>query len=135
MKYLIKVHYTTGDSYDNYETSDVLELTWNNIEVAKANLKRIQEHYMCYRVDNDYSGKNGTYFHYMMNPDQKLMYDLRTQQDWYVESPNGQAYHHSIILKADNGNDWRISPFWVGYFETLREVEIIIDQNDMKISF
>jgi hypothetical protein len=134
MKYLIKIQYTTGNSYKSYETSDVLELSWSDLTVAKANLKRIQEHYICYRVDKDYKGRDGSYFKYL-TPDQKLMYDLRKQQDWCVGNTNKFEYHDAIKLYTDNGNVWQISTFWIGYFETLNEIEIIVDPKEMKISF
>lgn len=45
MAYKIKIDYQTGDSFDTYDTSTLLDGEWNNLEVAKENLKRIQLHY------------------------------------------------------------------------------------------
>lgn len=138
LKHQIKIHYTTGNSFGSEDTSGILELDWNNLDVAKENLKRIKEHYMCYKVDNDYSGKKGYYFS-SLTPEEKLIYDTRKDQRWYHEtkffSNSNDSYHYSIVLVTDDGNDFQISPFWIGYFERLNWAEIISDDNDMKISF
>jgi len=44
-KYKIKISYSTGDSLHNYDTEDTLEISWNDLNVAKQNLKFIKEHY------------------------------------------------------------------------------------------
>lgn len=139
MKHQIKIFYTTGDSFHSEDTSNILELDWDNLDVAKENLKRIKEHYICYKVDTDYGGKNG-WFYKSLSPEEKLMYDKRTEQSWYCTyngygSNSKDGYHYSVKLKTDNGNDFQISSFWIGYFEHLNSAEIISKDNDMKISF
>jgi hypothetical protein len=134
MKHKIKIWYTTGDSFGSQDRDEILEMEWDNLDVAKANLKRIKEHYICYKVDNDFSGKKG-YYYKSLSPEDKLIYDTKKTRDWYSTPENWDNYHYSICLKADNGNDWIISPFWVGYFETLNSAHIISDDNDMNISF
>ena len=130
MAYKIKISYTTGNSLDSEKATDLLELTWENLDVAKANLKRIRQHYLFYMVD-DTGGKNSYWFN-SMTPEEKIMYEQREQLDWYCK---GKNFHYSIILKTDYGNNYQISPFWVGYFEILHSAEIIVDQSDMKIEF
>jgi len=135
MKYQIKVHYTTGDSFNCYETSSIIEISWENLSVAKENLKRIKNHYICYKVDNEYSGKESYYFKEQLTDDEKLMYDTRKNQDWYVNSKNKFEYQNCIKLYTDTGNVFQIYPSWVGHFEILHEAEIIIDPTEMKIKF
>lgn len=135
MAYKIKIFYSTGNSFGSEDVTDELELTWENLDVAKANIKRIQEHYICYNVDSSSGGKKSHEYN-NLSPEHKHMYDMREHQDWYYKGDRSyDNYHYSIILKADNGNDYQISTFWVGYFETLYEVEIIADKSDMKIKF
>lgn len=131
MGYQIKISYTSGNSFNTYNDESILELSWNNLEVAKANLRRISEHYKCYRIDNSYGGIKGWEYE-NLTPEQKLIYQNREKQDWYV---NTGEYSYSIRLKTDEGKDFQISPFWVGYFETLNEIEIIAASSDMKITF
>ena len=44
MKYKIKIYYSTGNSFGTYNTETYLELTFKDLEIAKANLIRIKEH-------------------------------------------------------------------------------------------
>lgn len=43
MKYKIKYFYKTGNSFHTEDKEDVLEFDWENIELAKEALKRINE--------------------------------------------------------------------------------------------
>ena len=36
-KYQIEAYYSTGDSFSNSDTSTTVEISWNNLDVAKAN--------------------------------------------------------------------------------------------------
>lgn len=132
MKHKIKVWYKTGNSFGSENAEDFLEMEWENIDVAKANLKRIKEHYICYKVDEDYNGKKGQFFK-SLSPEYKLMYDTKQQQDWYSDTYGD--YHYTLVLKADNGNDWNITPFWVGYFERLNEAGIVSEDSDTHFKF
>lgn len=57
MKYKIEYSYRTGDSFSSNDATGILELEWNDLNVAKANLKRIQEHYKMYDALNSYFDK------------------------------------------------------------------------------
>lgn len=161
-KYRIKYNYDTGDSF-NTETGLVgyVEIGWNDLEVAKANLRRIEEHYTQYRELNSWSsGKN----------DQEIL-DENQDKDWFVKkmvlmvfkkgSPNqkwavdeshldkikkdptlGWVYEtqkmdaeNNIILYTDEGKPFQFWAPWCGYFETLNHAEIEEDKSDRKISF
>ncbi len=124
MGYRIKYNYQTGDSERTNTHEELLEATWENLDVSKANLKRIGEHYKWYE--------------YVEEP--RWADTVIPRPEWYpVNSPEEERYrssfHHSIILKMDNGEDWRFQCPWCGYFESLNSAEIIIDQSDMKIEF
>ena len=130
MKYKIKLSYSTGDSFSFENTSDILEMTWSSLELAKENLRRIKEHYICYKVDKDYQGLKGFYFAGLPT-EYKTMYSLRKSREWYVENDP----HQAIKLVADSGNPWQIYCFWVGYFENLQRGEIINFDSDTSFEF
>ncbi len=118
MKYKIKINYNTGDSFGSQNgLEDFLELSWEDIENAKKNLKRIEEHYKLYRSSNSY------FSHDEYN---KLLNEFKGR-DWMVASEKSL-----IKLYSDNGEPWQIWPFWVGYFESLNYCEIISDNSDLK---
>jgi hypothetical protein len=134
MAYRIKIWYSTSDSFNTEDASDLLEMKWNNIDVAKANLKSIKDHYICYLVDKKPEGKKSGLFK-SLSPEQKLMYDMKAQQPWYSILSYDNCYHHTLILKTDDGKDWQISPFWIGYFEDLKEGCVVTDTEDLDLYF
>ena len=134
MIYKIKLWYTTGDSYSTHKTSEVLELTWSNLDIAKENLRRIKEHYICYNVDSSYGGVNSSYYK-CLSPEDKLIYDTRTTKEWYTVDKDLKHFTYMISLKADNGNPWVIHTFWIGYFETLNKGMIISEDRDTYFEF
>lgn len=157
MRYKIKIEYTTGNSFGSEDASDELDLTFENLEVAKDNLRRIKEHYNQYRDCNDYykkgkkedifkSNENKDWFCKSMKPAVKSgnsymaidkssisRYEDKGVEVFYVYDQY-QA-ENCIILKTDNGNNYQMSAFWTGHFETLQAAEIIPDTSDMKIEF
>lgn len=159
-KYKIKYNYDTGDSFHNeYDVEGNLELEWQNLEIAKANLKRIEEHYKQYREIESYRGK-----------DDQTILEGNKDKDWFVKKdrlvtfkPNHtESYwaidekdkekclkagntiaifievmtaQHQIILYTDDNKPWQIFAPWCGYFETLNYAEIVEDNSDRKIEF
>lgn len=124
MKYQIKYSYRTGDSFGNSDEESTLDLEWDNLDIAKENLKRIKEHYQYYEA------KNVSYIKYEFNKRKaKIKEILATakDKDWYSEE-----YDFCLILKTDDGKDWKISAPWCGYFETLYGAEIIGVDSDLK---
>lgn len=112
--YRIKVSYRTGNSFGSEDTYDILEMSWKDLEVAKDNLKRIEEHYRYYEYhSNSYLSKN----------------DEPERPECYVGDP--ARYECTICLKADNNNDWQFWPAWCGYFETLYGAEIISEDEGL----
>jgi len=125
--YKIKYVYDTGDSFHTEENREaILEMSWNDLEVAKANLGRIKAHYEYYRMMHGYGYDNAR----KSNVDKQKAIAKATEQDWYTKD-----YDFCLILKTDAGADWQISAPWCGYFERLNEVEIVEDHSDRKISF
>lgn len=147
MKYKIRVDYSTGDSYGSRDTSDFIELEWDNLDIAKENLRRIKEHYEFYRQENSYTRR--------YNKDAKDYSDrpwfVNVPKPWLISSdrridekdvkkfpgdveyrPDPYFSQHCIKLIADNGNEMQMSCFWCGYFEHLIGAEIVPDDTGMK---
>lgn len=165
MKYQIQYEYTTGDSEHTGIEIDVLEFEWENIEVAKQNLSRIQEHYTQYQqLENSYPHRD--------KQDYLCIFENNKDKDWFVNKPLLVAYsaenekywwaidktqiekvetggyktkyisdpstaQNQIILYMDNGNTVQLWPPWCGYFERLHSAKIITTSvnNDMEIYF
>lgn len=152
--YKIKIDYSTGDSFGSEDLTRYLELTWQNIDIAKDNLLRIKEHYEMYSDLENYSKSTLT---------EQEWFAKNKDKEWFVNKPklfcisSGNAIdeHHKktvgdgnweyrpddyyarycLKLKADNGNSMQISAFWCGCFETLYKAEIEVDDDDMRITF
>ncbi len=153
VEYRIKVSYRTGHSLHSEDTSDYLELTWNNLEIAKENLIIIKEHYEMYRSIHDYGNKIK----------RSQVFENNKTKEWFVNTPKlfcinsnraideknkgkiGEGNweyrpdecdaEYCLKLKADNGNYMQLRAFWIGHFEQLYEIEIEVNNDDMKISF
>ncbi len=113
--YKIEVFYRTGDSYNSYDTSTVLEMEWKNIDNAKNALQRIKEHYAWYQFTND------------------PLYMKRKKADepmWH----KGLEYDFCLSFVLDNGKEVMFSAPWVGYFEDLHSAKILSDDSDMEFT-
>lgn len=111
--YDIKLTYQTGNSFNSYETSDLLEVPVSNIETAKENLRRITVHYNLYRENLGYS----------RNP-LNIVYP-----DFYIhasELAKGTQLHGIKLLLDDGSEHEMLCPFWTGYFEHLHSAEIVL---------
>lgn len=63
-KYKIKISYCTGNSFGSEDTEDLVELDWDNLDIAKENLQYIKEHYKQYEECNtSKQTKNRRYIH------------------------------------------------------------------------
>lgn len=122
-KYSIQISYKTGDSFSSRDDVDTLDLTWNKLEVAKENLKRIKEHYLWYEeINNSYKSRNRN-----QNP---------KEPEWHKEIKIDHGDNNAIIsLKTDDGKDFQFYAFWCGYFETLYSAEIVFSDNDLRVDF
>lgn len=135
MPYTIEYTYVTGDSYNSYEKIGVLEVEWETVELAKANLQRIKEHYKWYKfccenmrdlslgridvTDEDFVPIPFWHFAKSMS---------------YKEIAKKIAYY-SINLKLDNGNEFQFNCPWTGYFERLIGAKVItVGDTDMEFT-
>lgn len=100
-RYCIMVYYETGDSNGSYDMHNKLEMTWNKLDVAKENLKRIKQHHQWY-----------LYKH----PEFHLSRSKKK-----IKRPAVVSDQHDTCfnLITDDGNECQISAFWCGYFENL----------------
>lgn len=122
-KYVIKINYNTGDSF--HQESDVvknLELEFYDIGVAEANVQRILEHYKFYASLN----KRFSPYYYKDQKEKKEIEKEALTKDWAAKNKKGTKYEYDfcLTLYTDEGNPWRLSAFWCGYFESLNFVEI-----------
>lgn len=145
MAYQIKVDYTTGDSFQHYDTSDIIELSWESLEIAKRNLKNIQEHYELYRSKNAYFPRKEVdlndcigkeWFVFEQKPWGKAidgsLHRVDKETTDTVMIPDEYYATHCINLITDTGKTMQISCFWCGYFEHLISAEIIAENLDTK---
>lgn len=119
MKYKIKYHYETGNSYATYMEEDILEVAYESIELAKEALKRIKEHYEWYKNENSYYKTK----------------KVRRPKWWDCEYKYESERIGLINLPTDNGKDFQMAAPWCGYFERLIRAEIIMDDSGLSIVF
>jgi hypothetical protein len=126
-KYKIEISYSTGDSFGIHDEIRSLELTFDNIEIAKENLKRIKEHYELfsfYEKGHVYKNKHT----------KKEAIEVASKQPWFVKS----HWKYSISLKINEGKEQRINTFWCGYFDHLNGASIKLNdpqEDEMSVSF
>lgn len=100
--YRIEIHYSTGNSFGIYETYEYLSSDgWSSLEICEKNLQRIKKHY-----------------EWFLNQE-KLPKPEFTSSNGY-----------SLYLFVDNGSEYSIRPFWIGYFERLYGAKIVIENNN-----
>lgn len=133
MKYEIKYYYQTGNSFGSEDVESRLEMSWENLDVAKQNLQRIKEHYeMVKAID---AAKWEIRMGKGKREDITVQYE---NKDWFVNHKDYTTRENCIILYSDSGKPWQFWCPWCGYFEHLHYAEIIIkdiENNDMKITF
>lgn len=155
MKYQIKYSYRTGDSFSNKDAEGILELGWNDLEVAKANLKRIQDHYKMYDALHSYFDKRtkqeiiASFEGNDWLVSGKKLAAFKSENDWWSIDKNqvsacekqgyqiGEVYDETMSenclkLYTDEGKVFQLWAPWCGHFETLHGAEIVIDNSDMK---
>lgn len=130
MKYKIKIDYITGNSFGSGDTSSIIELEWNDLNVAKANLKRIQDHW------DYYTAKEGRCWWSREKEAKELTIKVEAEKpDWLVvdyPETHESMLHCLIRLYTDNGKVFQTWPPYVGYFESLTSAEIVSEDSDMK---
>jgi hypothetical protein len=108
-RYEIIINYDTGDSFSNTPNNTLsLVEEWNNIEIAKENLKRIKEHHDAYKEINGWTRSNKEWEDY-------------SKERWFSKD---FAEHRIILLKDDETTYSESTSGWIGYFETFNHATI-----------
>jgi hypothetical protein len=123
-KYKIVAYYQTGDSFGSRDTQSDVELQWNDLEIAKENLRRIKEHDEFQReVDNRFANKTKD----------QLLKEAKNKP-WFTDNKYG--FYHCLNLLTDRGKLHKYSAPWCGYFERLHgaRIELVdeLDSDDMR---
>lgn len=106
MSYRIEITYKTGDSFQSSSgNKEDIFFTWDNLSVAKENLKRIKEHNKYQR-----SGHSG---------DRSFV-----DRPWFSGK---DSWEYTITLIDDLNSPVRVGAFWIGYFKELERAEILLD--------
>lgn len=119
-KYVIKSHYSTGDSYNTYDTSTTLAAVWTDLNEAKVALKWLTEQHKYYdAVENSHRWG-----------EKVDVSDLETKP-WFRPGKNFGMPHwmFSCNVHVDNAIFVVDIPYH-GYFEHLQTLEIIIEEPD-----
>lgn len=120
--YQIKIHYQTGDSFRNEDREERIDFIFENLETAKENLRRIEEHYKMYQE----TGRN----YHMPFKEIKKKYG---SEPWFIDistekKPSVDPHFmcgYALNLVKDDGEEFRYSVFWTGYFEHLYGANIV----------
>lgn len=117
-KHKIIVNYDTGDSFGTSpnQECDLVE-EWNNLDIAKENLKRIDEHNKAYCKINGWS-----------NYGKSSWKDYRNER-WYCKD----YPEFTIRLLKDDGQEYNEHCTWCGYFESMNYAEIVSIESDTKV--
>lgn len=149
MSYKIEYSYRTGDSFSSNDATGILELEWNDLNVAKANLKRIQEHYRMYEAMHSYFDKRSNQEiiksfegNDWLVSDKKLA-AFKNEKDWWCIDKRqipacekegykiGEVYDETMSenclkLFTDAGKVFQLWAPWCGYFEQLYGAKVIV---------
>ncbi len=153
IEYRIQIDYSTGNSFGSHDVTDYLEFIWQNLDIAKENLKCIKEHYEMYRSIYDYVNKLKREQIFFNNKDKEWFVNVpklycissnnvisekdkkKVGEGNWEYRPDEYVAERCLKLKLDNENYMQMSAFWCGYFESLHSATIEIVGNDMKINF
>lgn len=116
-KYYIVVNYDSGSSFGiDPDHSCVLIEEWDNLDIAKENLKRIEAHYKAQKGINGWK-KFDQWENYKTEP-------------WF--SKRNPEYEVQVL--KDDGSSCEEYCQWIGYFERMNYAEIKVrEDNGMKI--
>jgi hypothetical protein len=104
--YDIEITYQTGNSFNTYNATDLLDLPVESLSIAKENLQRIKQHWKIYEDKDSFSPQ------------------IKDIPDFYIDE-------RGIILKINDTTSHTIlSPFWTGYFESLISARIVVLDSD-----
>ena len=120
--YTLELTYETGSSFGRNTEVNSLGHCWERLDLAKKAMKSIIEHKKLYEELDSYS------FCTKRTADE--VFDEVKTKDWFV---NATEYKHKrdwkyiIAFEMDDGAWRNCSPFWLGYFETLHKINIVME--------
>lgn len=120
--YKIKYFYETGNSFGREDCTEILELEWNDLEIARTALSYINEHWEFYSEYKRYS---------ISDAERKKLIRSVKDKPWFIEGK--YESFSSLLLPTDEGKDYMMSAPWCGYFETLYGAEIVLDSSRDRI--
>jgi len=107
----IKIIYKTGNSFGTHTKTDYIEHDWSDISMARESLRRIANHYRFYV-------ENGNIW---SRPKDSLLEGVIWDEEYNMIG---------LELVDNNGETFRTSAFWTGYFERLDRAEITLAESD-----
>lgn len=118
----IRINYTTGDTFGSTTDIETLDYDWNNIDIVKENVQAIKEHYQAYEETHD------SYFYLHGGGENREWYKSK----WWYRKPKDAGWMTAdevcpvLKLKLDSGETFNYTAPWIGYFESLGFIEIIV---------
>lgn len=127
MMYTIRITYQTGDSFGSSTEVDEIPMLWCKLDMAQMALETIKEHKeACEAI------RNARY----KSIEDELRLKLRSEF-WYNDEYG--SHESTFLVYDDTCRPQKINAFWMGYFETILEAEIIQYHEEgeraMKITF
>lgn len=127
--YTIKIDYSTGDSFNTYDTDTTLSGEWT-LEVAKENLKRIKSHYTLYQNRNNYYSMG------MQVKGKDILEDAKKEVWFYSDDNTYGIWEYCLNLLENDGSVKKYDTCWIGYFERLISARVIsITPEDDEMNF
>jgi hypothetical protein len=120
----IQVTYMTGDSFSDEQKIDVIDFNWKDITKAQQAVADIEQHYEFYKTCNA-SRTTRADIEAVAKKLKKLKY-YSEARDKTSTSKTPEFY--SIALQLDDGTWQKVYAFWIGYFERLQALEIIVGE-------
>lgn len=111
----IQIHYRTGDSFGNKDVTTEVG-SWKNLEAVKECLRRIKAHYRAYEEESDW------------NQPKKFDESKFEKEPWFFNGEWRDMWKYFVVLVDDEFNPIERSAFWCGYFESLYEAKVIVEQ-------
>lgn len=119
--YTIEINYTTGCSFSSERRTENIDFKTNSYDVIKKLLNFIKDQWILYKKYEDY-------------PTRKEREEIEASfstKEWY----NGVSAFYYIRITDENGVEHDIETFWHGYFETLHNAKIVMDEDEDEINF
>lgn len=121
--YRIEYTYNTGDSFGSNKETEVLEIEFPSLELAKKALKDIKDHYEFYRDSRGYHNYRKTPGEVANNLEASKL------KSWYVNT----YPENCLKVLIDEEKYYQFQAPWCGYFESLISAKIIDDDMEIEL--